>query len=334
MQWAQKQKGFTIVELLIVVVVIAILAAVTIVAYNGISNRAKASAAASLASQVQKKLELYAVDNAEQYPATLADAGIDAATAANVQYSTNGSSSAAGYCITATQNSSSSYVAKGYEYTTTAPQTLNQTNPSEGVCPGHAQNNGATTVNLVENPASRSNGNGWNAIASTVGVSSGGRVTSVSGLSALGITTAYRNTLSGAASSWWRVQNDPSTPVTPGQEYTLSGYIRTSVTAATGVIIIWENGSGANMGENSSVFGSQNGGTWARKSVTATAPAGAVSARYHFGASTGSAAGAYIDATAAMFTPGSNLPGYADGDSAGWVWVGASNASTSRGPAL
>lgn len=31
--------GFTIVELLIVVVVIAILAAITIVAYNGIQNR-------------------------------------------------------------------------------------------------------------------------------------------------------------------------------------------------------------------------------------------------------------------------------------------------------
>ncbi len=40
MQWAQnRQRGFTIVELLIVVVVIAILAAITIVAYNGIQNR-------------------------------------------------------------------------------------------------------------------------------------------------------------------------------------------------------------------------------------------------------------------------------------------------------
>jgi prepilin-type N-terminal cleavage/methylation domain-containing protein len=38
--WAQKQKGFTIVELLIVIVVIGILAAITMVAYNSVTNRA------------------------------------------------------------------------------------------------------------------------------------------------------------------------------------------------------------------------------------------------------------------------------------------------------
>lgn len=36
-----KDRGFTIVELLIVIVVIGVLAAITIVAYNGITNRAK-----------------------------------------------------------------------------------------------------------------------------------------------------------------------------------------------------------------------------------------------------------------------------------------------------
>ena len=55
----KKDRGFTIVELLIVIVVIAILAAITIVAYNGIQNRAKSSAGQSLANSIQKKAEAW-----------------------------------------------------------------------------------------------------------------------------------------------------------------------------------------------------------------------------------------------------------------------------------
>ena len=53
------QKGFTIVELLIVVVIIAILAAITIVAYNGMQNRARNSAAKTAAATVSKKVQAY-----------------------------------------------------------------------------------------------------------------------------------------------------------------------------------------------------------------------------------------------------------------------------------
>jgi len=42
-----------------VIVVVGILAAITVVAYNGIQTRAKTSAARNVAAQVQKKIELY-----------------------------------------------------------------------------------------------------------------------------------------------------------------------------------------------------------------------------------------------------------------------------------
>lgn len=58
-----QEYGFTIVELLIVVVVIAILAAISIVAYNGIQTRAKASAIASGISSIEKALRVTAIEN-------------------------------------------------------------------------------------------------------------------------------------------------------------------------------------------------------------------------------------------------------------------------------
>lgn len=58
-----KQSGFTIVELLIVIVVIAILAAITIVAYNGIQQRARDSIRTDDLSTIKKVLMLYQTVN-------------------------------------------------------------------------------------------------------------------------------------------------------------------------------------------------------------------------------------------------------------------------------
>lgn len=63
------KSGFTIVELLIVIVVIGILASITVVAFNGVRARALESEKISKVSQIQKALESYKVINGT-YPGT------------------------------------------------------------------------------------------------------------------------------------------------------------------------------------------------------------------------------------------------------------------------
>jgi general secretion pathway protein G len=60
-------KGFTLVELLVVIVVLGILASISIVAYNGTQGRARDSRRQNDISELAKGLELYYLDN-HKYP--------------------------------------------------------------------------------------------------------------------------------------------------------------------------------------------------------------------------------------------------------------------------
>lgn len=64
-----RNRGFTIVELLIVIVVIGVLAAITVVAYNGVQSRALNSRVQSDIKNVQKVVENYNAINGS-YPST------------------------------------------------------------------------------------------------------------------------------------------------------------------------------------------------------------------------------------------------------------------------
>jgi len=57
------RNGFTIVELLIVILVISILASITVVAYNGVQNQASDSAVQNDLKNFGKVMELFKVDN-------------------------------------------------------------------------------------------------------------------------------------------------------------------------------------------------------------------------------------------------------------------------------
>ena len=70
----RSRRGFTIVELLIVIVIIAILAAITIVAFNGIQVKARDNIRTDAASKIKRALEVYKVDNG-RYPGATTNPG-------------------------------------------------------------------------------------------------------------------------------------------------------------------------------------------------------------------------------------------------------------------
>lgn len=67
---SNKTKGFTLVELLIVIVVIAILAAISIVAYNGVTLKARDDQRVSDARNILSAISAYHADKGEWLSAT------------------------------------------------------------------------------------------------------------------------------------------------------------------------------------------------------------------------------------------------------------------------
>ena len=315
----ENRRGFTIVELLIVVVVIAILAAITIVSYNGIQNRAKASAAQQASSQANKKILLYALDNADSYPEASGASGIDNLSAIGItnnsgtsyQYSANNSLNPKTFCITATVSNFSYY------------QSSVVTKSTAGSCPGHGLNGVASITNLVVNPSVELNTAGFN---NNNASSSVARSTdqSYSGTASLLVTSVNTNSGYNGVS---RAMN-----VVAGKTYTLSGWVYLNTAYGAGIAAT-TNGAGTSVKQGNII---STTGSWQKTSVTFT-PTTTGNASIYFITPTGSTAVAnssfYTDAW--MFTEGTDTYQYNDGSTGNnWVWdiPSAPHASTSTGP--
>lgn len=328
--WAKHRhySGFTIVELLIVIVVIAILAAITIVAYNGIQDRAKASTASQALSNAIKKIKYTqaeidstAAPTCAAFSAALGVSTTDCTPVVgntSFQYTQGPNQGVNGvYCITATVGN------KSYKQDNT------MTVPLLGGCSGHGQGGVAAVSNLVTNPSFRLNTVGWSGSNATIT-----RVASpwsVDGNGALQVTATGQDSFAQA-----------TIPVQAGQVYTMLGTVNLQ-TAQTGsfqgstqqrnIFAAFHDSGGAYVGTGGGVSSvpANTPGTYQQR-VTATAPAGSTQlrVRYYNGASSGNTV--YWDQI--MIVSGSYNSAYADGETTDWTWTNPSspNDSTSIGP--
>jgi prepilin-type N-terminal cleavage/methylation domain-containing protein len=295
--------GFTIVELLIVIVVIAILAAITIVAYNGIQNRARISAVSSGLSQANKKLLSFAVDG-NGYPADLATIGVNDTNDVTYQYSVNNSANPATYCVTATSGSVS------YKVSNTAQA------PSQGGCAGHGQGGMAAITNIVPNPRGlHATSNGW--FRPLVGAD----MTVASNVSWNSRTDWNRLAWNGAGNSTARLRL-PLASLTNGSTYTVSVLLGNNTASPVTATL--------DFCDLSSTTPTPLAPNEVRR-VTFNATRATYDATYSFVDISAPAAG--ILATDAMVTQGTTTYNYADGNTTDWVWNGTANNATSTGPA-
>ena len=305
--WAKnKQSGFTIVELLIVIVVIGILAAITIVAYNGIQQRAQTATLQSDLEGAAKQLAMDQVTNSA-YPATVAaannGAGLKASPGTSYSYIVNNSITPVYYCLAETNTASSlTYFVNS---TTNTPQV-----------------GGCSVTNLVTNPGVELSVSPWQAPFGTW--NSGNLDTSQQYSGA----TSYKATRS-AVSSDARMARLVLINLGVGSyEYSSWVYVADS---AIGNLLLTVEYAGSVGAYGVAISSGGAIGRWVRVSVPFTVTtAGNVYINYCAGLN--QIGSIYIDA--ALLTVGPTLYNYADGNSPNWSWTGTPNASTSTGPPL
>lgn len=300
-KWANR-KGFTIVELLIVVVVIAILAAITIVAYNGIQSRARISAVQSSASQASKKIAAYAITNNDTLPTDLAALGITDANGTTYRYTYDTTPSPGIYCVSALSNAVS--------YATT-----NSASNIEGRC----------VNNRVLNPSFETNTTSWTQAGT--GVTTLTRVTSqaFAGSASLQAASSGTNAQQGAFTGG-------RASVLPNTTYTASVWVKGVVGRSVRIELGEWSATPALIGARAFSADVVLDGTWQRLTVNKTMGANALTADIIVRNVAAVAHTFYIDGV--LLSEGTDQYVFGDGNSTGWSWSGTANNSTSLGPVL
>lgn len=303
------RRGFTIVELLIVVVVIAILAAITIVSYNGIQQRARVSTVmADLSNSAKKMANDNTLNGSFALSAGAVDSGkgLPASAGTTYQFHSTGST----YCITATNGNLS------YKISDT------NTSPTLGGCAGDSQGGVPAVTNYILNPSFEDGtmNNGGN-----ISASGGSRAIVTSG--APYGSKFMRATFTDVTALGW---GQHSASVSTGT-YTASFYVRSDIGIKFQPYL---QGTATKSTVSSSGIVTAPANTWVRAwtTVNVTAAGTIQVGGYFVKDTTTPTTSNYIDFDGFMLSSGVSLLNYADGSSTDWMWNGLPNNATSTGP--
>ena len=295
-----KNKGFTIVELLIVIVVIGILAALVIVAYNGIQSRATT---AGLQADMNAAVKI--VENARTTagsPTYLANQAAAQAAGLNSSVTYLNGTGLGGFCVSKTTGTTT--------YMATATNKAPHTGP------------GCTLINFISNPGIEASTVGWTAAAnSTVARST---IFAANGVASLVIT----RTNATAGNAFGTI---PMTTVV-GTRYEVSFAIRSHTGAATVNASVRNGSATGTISVDSSSQSITPNSSFQRYIIDWTAESTTSNLVIDIA---GITSGHVVAVDSVMATVGENAGAYADPLTAPGVWTWSSvDPSISTGPAF
>lgn len=302
--------GFTIVELLIVIVVIAILAAITVVAYTGIQERARAAAARSSVLQAGKAIQAYAVTNGDVYPEDLMDAAILDSSTEAYTYIVNNEIKPARYCISVRSTQSFEVT---YAFTSTSGGVI------EGTC--------------VRNHAVDPNGAGSTAYLESIGNNQASSSLTIASDRSFTGGTSYKRSITGSGQAFGGITAEGSLLISERVHWSYEVY-----SSRAGTMKNWSVGQRVSDGNNlgtGGIAGNQivPANEW-RHMSSSMSPSQDITMDRYGGYNLPVEAGDTVWLDAFMVTISDIEFQFADGSYPGWVWEGVPNESTSFGPAI
>ena len=315
-------RGFTIVELLIIIVVIAILAAITIVSYSAITKNSREQSVNADLTSVSSELAKYKADKGV-YP-TVTQFNSD------IKKSNSSGGSAYSYVYDSTRDS---YCLAVTGYSKSFHLESSNTKASDGDCGAATP---VTVVNMLRNPSFAS-GSNFSIYATSTGAPQTTALRTNS--DAHSGNTYVRVSFSGTGSQTITYSFETASigaNLQPNTPYTLSAKIRPSKALTFNANFSWTTSGGTTF--NSPVTSiAAPAGSWTTISLSGqSATHTDVDAVIATAAGSTWASGDTLDLDSMMLTQGTTVYEYRDGSYPGWSWntSSAPNNSASTGPSI